>query len=236
MSEELENIENVEDLETIPTDNTTEDLQENVEQSTGEVSGEVSGEVTEDNSAEIEAEQERLRREHEALLNSFPETTVFYERIIETDTYKVLAGTTRNPYTAELNKCLDNHMDTSELSVILENGLEKYYIKGYEKPEKSIEELQLERYHLIDSQIEAYLDAKVKEHNYKSVESCVSYFNSTDDKYRAEARAVSTWRDHIYHTGEQVWQSVLNGLVDYKDVDLDYIINIAGDFTWETNV
>ena len=47
---ELENIENVKDLETIPTDNTTNDVEENVEQSTGEVSGEVSGEVPEDNS------------------------------------------------------------------------------------------------------------------------------------------------------------------------------------------
>ena len=57
---------------------------ENVEQSTGEVSGEVSGEVTEpeDNSAEIEAEQERLRREHEEYLNSFPETTVFYRDLL----------------------------------------------------------------------------------------------------------------------------------------------------------
>ena len=44
---ELENIENSQEVETIPTDNTTEELQENVEQSTGEVSGEVSGEVTE---------------------------------------------------------------------------------------------------------------------------------------------------------------------------------------------
>lgn len=194
--------------------------------------------IEEEEEARLKAEEARERavQEHEEFLNSFPETTVFYERILETDTYKVLAGTTRNPRTAEMNKCLDNHLDTSELSVVLENGIEKYYIKGYEKPEKSLEELQLERYHLIDSQIEAYLDAKVKEHNYKSVESCVSYYNSTDDKYRAEARAVSTWRDHIYHTGEQVWQSVLNGLVDYKDVDLDYIINIAGDFTWESNV
>ena len=44
---ELENIDNSQEVETIPTDNTTEELQENVEQSTGEVSGEVSGEVTE---------------------------------------------------------------------------------------------------------------------------------------------------------------------------------------------
>ena len=44
---ELENIENNQEVETIPTDNTTNDVEENVEQSTGEVSGEVSGEVTE---------------------------------------------------------------------------------------------------------------------------------------------------------------------------------------------
>ena len=230
---ELENIENVEDLETIPTDNTTEELQENVEQSTSD--NEVI-EVPEDNSAEIEAEQEKQRREHEEYLNSFPDTTVFYRDLLVDGNVKSLGMATKDPHVADYYGLLDNHYDESELTYIGTKECGTYYLKGYEKPEKSIEELQLERYHLIDSQIEAYLDAKVKEHNYKSVESCVSYFNSTDDKYRAEARAVSTWRDHIYHTGEQVWQSVLNGLVDYKDVDLAYIINIAGDFSWESNV
>ena len=229
---ELENIENVGEVE----DNSTNDLQENVEQSTGEVSGEVSGEVIEDNSAEIEAEQERLRREHEEYLNSFPDTTVFYRDLLVNGNVKSLGTVVRDPHIAEQYGFLDNHYDESELTYIGTKECGTWYLKGYEKPEKSIEELQLERYHLIDSQIEAYLDARVKEHNYKSVESCVSYFNSTDDKYRAEARAVSTWRDHIYHTGEQVWQSVLNGLVDYKDVDLAYIINIAGDFSWDTDV
>ena len=228
---ELENIENSEEVETIPTDNTTEE-----EQSTGEVSGEVSGEVPEDNSAEIEAEQERLRREHEEYLNSFPDTTVFYRDLLVKGNVKSLGTVVRDPHIAEQWGFLDNHFDESELTYVGTPECGIYYLKGYEKPEKSIEELQLERYHLIDSQIEAYLDARVKEHNYKSVESCVSYFNSTDDKYRAEARAVSTWRDHIYHTGEQVWQSVLNGLVDYKDVDLAYIINIAGDFSWDIDV
>ena len=233
---ELENIEKVEEVEVIPTKTTSNDLQENVEQSTGEVSGEVSGEVIEDNSAEIEAEQERLRREHEEYLNSFPETTVFYRDLLVNGNVKSLGTVVRDPHIAEQWGFLDNHFDESELTYIGTPECGIYYLKGYEKPEKSVEELQLDRYHLIDSQIEAYLDAKVKEHNYKSVESCVSYFNSTDDKYRAEARAVSNWRDHIYHTGEQVWQSVLNGLVDYKDVDLAYIINIAGDFTWDTDV
>ena len=236
MSDELENIENSEEVETIPTDNTTEELQENVEQSTGEVGGEVSGEVPEDNSAEIEAEQERLRREHEEYLNSFPDTTVFYRDLLVKGNVKSLGTVVRDPHIAEQWGFLDNHFDESELTYIGTPECGTWYLKGYEKPEKSLEELQLERYHLIDSQIEAYLDARVKEHNYKSVESCVSYYNSSDDKYRAEARAVSDWRDHIYHTGEQVWQSVLNGLVDYKDVDLAYIINIAGDFSWDIDV
>lgn len=227
MSENIENV-NVEEVETIPTDNTTEELQENVEEPI------VIPE--EDNSAEIEAEQERLRREHEEYLNSFPETTVFYRDLLVDGNIKKLGMATKDPHVADYYKILDNHIDESELTYIGTPECGTYYLKGYEKPEKSLEELQLDRYHLIDSQIEAYLDAKVKEHNYKSVESCVSYYNSTDDKYRAEARAVSTWRDHIYHTGEQVWQSVLNGLVDYKDVDLAYIINIAGDFSWENNV
>ena len=47
MSEKLENIDNSQEVETIPTENTTNDVEENVEQSTGEVSSEVSGEVTE---------------------------------------------------------------------------------------------------------------------------------------------------------------------------------------------
>ena len=233
---ELENIENSQEVQTIPTDDTTEELQENVEETTGEVSGEVSGEVVEDNSAEIEAEQERLKREHEEYLNSFPETTVFYRDLLVNGNVKSLGNPTKNPRVAEQWGFLDNHYDESELTYIGTPECGIWYLKGYEKPEKSIEELQLDRYHLIDSQIEAYLDARVKEHNYKSVESCVSYFNSTDDKYRAEARAILEWRDHIYRTGEQVWQSVLNGLVDYKDVDLAYIINIAGDFSWDTDV
>ena len=159
---ELENIENVEEVETIPTDNTTEDLQENVEQSTGEVSGEVSGEapeVPEDNSAEIEAEQERLRREHEEYLNSFPETTVFYDRIIETDTYKCLGSWTKSAHTADSLGFIDNHMDESELTFVpnnkeLTSGI--YYIKGHEKPESTIEELKVKKLAEISAEAHKY--------------------------------------------------------------------------------
>ena len=98
-----ENIENVEEVETIPT---------------GEVSGEVSGEVPEDNSAEIEAEQERLRREHEDYLNSFPDTTVFYRDLLVNGNVKSLGNPTKNPHVAEKWGYLDKHYDESELTYI----------------------------------------------------------------------------------------------------------------------
>lgn len=233
MSEELENEEQV--VEPVETEEERL-VREEQERLQREEQERLIREQLERIKAEEEA-REQARLEHEALLNSFSNTTVFYRSIIENvDGSKSLGNPTMNARVADKYGWLDNHYDLSELTYIGNEDCGIYYLKGYEKPEKSLNELQLERYHLIDSQIEAYLDARVKEHNYKSVESCVSYYNSTDDKYRSEARAVSEWRDHIYHTGEQVWQSVLNGLVDYKDVDLGYIINIAGDFTWETNV
>ena len=55
---ELENIKDSQEVETIPTDNTTNDVEENVEQSTGEVSGEVSGEVTEPEVTEVPVVEE----------------------------------------------------------------------------------------------------------------------------------------------------------------------------------
>ena len=119
---ELENIENVEEVEVIPTDNTTEELQENVEETTGEVSGEVTEpeviEVPEDNSEEIEAEQERLRQEHEEYLNSFPDTTVFYRDLLVNGNVKSLGMATKDPRVAESYGYLEQHFDESELTYI----------------------------------------------------------------------------------------------------------------------
>ena len=238
---ELENIENVEDLETIPTDNTTEELQENVEETTGEVSGEVSGEVTEpevievpeDNSAEIEAEQERLKREHEEYLNSFPDTTVFYRDLLVKGNIKSLGMPTKNPHVADYYKILNNHFDESELTYIGTPECGTYYLKGYEKPEQSEEELIEQKIKEIDSQLEQYMDNKVHvEKDYKNIESCVSYFNSTDDEFRSNARAALRWRDDIYKIGREVRDKVLAGELDWHEIDMQYILDRVDPLEW----
>ena len=232
MSEELENIENVEDLETIPTDNTTEELQDNVEQSTGEVSGEVSGEVPEDNSAEIEAEQERLRREHEEFLNSFPDTTVFYRDLLVKGNVKSLGTVVRDPHIAEQWGFLDNHFDESELTYIGTPECGIWYLKGYEKPEPTEEEKMKLYAQEIERQIDEHLQELASSRGYDDVKSCVGYFNSTDETFQKEARAMTVYRDHLYRTGYNIIEKCQKGEIDYHVVTLEYVLSLIDPIEW----
>ena len=105
--------------------------------------------------SEIERlEQERL--EHEALLNSFPETTVFYQDLIEnTDGSKAL-GMPMNVRQADKYGCLDKHFDLSELTYIGNESCGVYYLKGHEKPESTIEELKAKKLAEISAEAHKY--------------------------------------------------------------------------------
>lgn len=159
----------------------------------------------------------------------FPEGTIFYQELRESDEgYKWLCGTTDNPSLADSLGFLENHYNFSELT--LKKGV--FYLKGYEKPDQTEAELIAEKANQIDKELEALLDATVHQRNYKNVESCVSYFNSTDDKYRAEAIAVNRWRDDLYKTAQTVLDDVKAGRIDWHDVDLNYIVSRVDPLVW----
>ena len=225
---ELENIENSQEVETIPTETTTEELQENVE----EITGEVSGEVTEDNSAEIEAEQERLRREHEEYLNSFPDTTVFYRDLLVNGNVKSLGNPTKNPHVAEKWGYLDKHFDESELTYIGTPECGTWYLKGYEKPEPTEEEKMLAHEKKIEADIDNYLQELVSSKGYDDVKSCVGYYNSTDETFQREARAISKHRDQLYRKGYDLIAQCKRGEIDYRIIDLQYILNLIDPLDW----
>ena len=226
---ELENIENVEEVEVIPTDNTTEELQENVEQSTGD--NEVI-EVPEDNSEEIEAEQERLRREHEEYLNSFPDTTVFYRDLLVNGNVKSLGMPTKNPRLAEQWGYLDKHYDESELTYIGTPECGTYYLKGYEKPDQSEEEKMKLYAREIERQIDEHLQELASSRGYDDVKSCVGYFNSTDETFQKEARAMTVYRDHLYRTGYNIIEKCQKGEIDYHTVTLEYVLSLIDPIEW----
>ena len=223
---ELENIDNVEDLETIPTDNTTEELQENVEQSTEVI------EVPEDNSAEIEAEQERLRQEHEEYLNSFPETTVFYRDLLVNGNVKSLGMATKDPRVAESYGYLEQHYDESELTYVGTPECGTWYLKGYEKPEPTEQE-KMKLYALeIERQIDEHLQELASSRGYDDVKSCCGYYNSSDEIFQKEARAMTLYRDHLYRTGYNIIEKCQKGEIDYHVVTLEYVLSLIDPIEW----
>ena len=222
---ELENIDNVEDLETIPTDNTTEDLQENVEETTEVIE-------VEDNSAEIEAEQERLRQEHEEYLNSFPDTTVFYRDLLVKGNVKSLGMPIKDARLAEKWGFLDNHFDESELTYIGTPECGIWYLKGYEKPEPTEEEKMKLYAQEIERQIDEHLQELASSRGYDDVKSCVGYFNSTDETFQKEARAMTVYRDHLYRTGYNIIEKCQKGEIDYRTVTLEYVLLLIDPIEW----
>ena len=222
---ELENIENVEDLETIPTDNTTEELQENVEETTEVIE-------VEDNSSEIEAEQERLRQEHEEYLNSFPETTVFYRDLLVKGNVKSLGMPIKDARLAEQWGFLDNHFDESELTYIGTPECGTWYLKGYEKPEPTEEEKMKLYAQEIERQIDEHLQELASSRGYDDVKSCVGYFNSTDETFQKEARAMTVYRDHLYRRGYNIIEKCQKGEIDYHVVTLEYVLSLIDPIEW----
>ena len=243
---ELENIDNVEDLETIPTD-----IQENVEQSTEVIE-------VEDNSAEIEAEQERLRREqeereraeeearlkaeeeareqarieHENFLKSFPDTTVFYRDLLVKGNVKSLGMATKDPHVAEQWGYLDNHFDESELTYIGTPECGTWYLKGYEKPEQSEEEKMKIYAREIERQIDEHLQELASSRGYDDVKSCCGYYNSSDEIFQKEARAMTLYRDHLYRTGYNIIEKCQKGEIDYHVVTLEYVLSLIDPIEW----
>lgn len=182
--------------------------------------------------SEVDTEEQK-RIEHENMLKSFPDTTVFYRDLLDEGNIKKLGMATKDPHVADYYKFLDNHFDESELTYVGTESCGIYYLKGYEKPDETEQDLIEQKINEIDSQLESYMDNKVHvEKNYKNIESCVSYFNSTDDEFRSNARAALRWRDDIYKVGREVRDKVLAGELDWHEIDMQYILDRVDPLEW----
>lgn len=179
----------------------------------------------------LEAEEqarEQARLEHEQFLDSFPETTVFYDAILSDGDAQWLGQYVRDPHVADRYGWIKNHIDESELTKVET----RYYLKGHEKPEPSEAEIISRKIDEIDKALEDLMDSTVHQKNYKNIESCVSYYNSDDDEFRADARAALRWRDDIYSTARYVRDKVLAGELDYRVVTVDYIMSMVTPLEW----
>lgn len=178
-----------------------------------------------------EEEQERLYKEHQAYLDSFPADTLFYDHIVEKDGLKYLDQWLSDPRTAESLGILENHISYSECSYI--KGI--MYLKGYEPvidPEEEKKIALNQKIVQIKNAVQKLINDTAASKDYDDGFTCVSYFNSTDETFKAEARAFNYWRDQLWRKCYEILDDVLAGKIDSEQVNVDYVLNLLPEIEW----
>lgn len=178
-----------------------------------------------------EEEQERLYKEHQAYLDSFPTDTLFYDHIVEKDGLKYLDQWLSDPRTAESLGLLENHISYSECSYI--KGT--MYLKGYEPVIDPEEEKKIafnQKIAQIKNAVQKLINDTAASKDYDDGFTCVSYFNSTDETFKAEARAFNYWRDQLWRKCYEILDDVLAGKIDSEQVNVDYVLNLLPEIEW----
>lgn len=57
---------------------------------------------------------------------------------------------------------------------------------------------------VFEDAVQGLLNSAVRSKGYDDVYTCISYYNSEDDVFRAEARAVSEWRDRVWRKCHEI--------------------------------
>lgn len=178
-----------------------------------------------------EEEQERLYKEHQAYLDSFPTDTLFYDHIVEKDGLKYLDQWLSDPRTAESLGLLENHISYSECSYV--KGI--MYLKGYEPVIDPEEEKKIafnQKIAQIKNAVQKLIDDTAASRDYDDGFTCVSYFNSTDETFKAEARAFNYWRDQLWRKCYEILDDVLAGKIDSEQVNVDYVLHLLPKIEW----
>lgn len=178
-----------------------------------------------------EEEQERLYKEHQAYLDSFPSDTLFYDHIVEKDGLKYLDQWLSDPRTAESLGILENHISYSECSYV--KGI--MYLKGYEPvidPEEEKKIALNQKIVQIKNAVQKLINDTAASRDYDDGFTCVSYFNSTDETFKAEARAFNYWRDQLWRKCYEILDDVLAGKIDSEQVNVDYVLNLLPEIEW----
>ena len=185
--------------------------------------------------AQDAAEQERLRQEHEAMLDSFPSSTVFYRDIlVKPDGSKALGMALKDSRQAELYGFLDQHYDESELTYIGTDDCGIYYLKGYEPPAETREEFIARRESEIVSMVQELIDSTAQQKRYDTGESCCSYVGDPDEEFNADAVAFQAWRGRCWRICYNILNSVTAGTVPPEDVTDEYVIERLPVMEWPT--
>lgn len=173
---------------------------------------------------------DEVQETEEVKTYDFPEGTIFYQELKESDGYKWLCGTTDNPSLADSLGFLENHFNFSELT--LKKGV--FYLKGSEKPAETPDEYIARRESEIVVMVQELIDSTAQQKRYDTGESCCSYVGDPDEEFNADAVAFQAWRGRCWRTCYNILNSVKAGTVAPEDVTDKYVLERLPVMEWPT--
>lgn len=195
-------------------------------------------EMTAEELAAMEAEQEaseaeeRARLEHEAMLAAFPDSTVFFDKILGDDGVRWLGACTSDPHTADSMGWLDNHLDAGELVRI--DG--RYYLKDFtpepDTPEQRREKFIATRKSEIVTAVQEQLDATAQAKGYDNGEMLATYATDPDPEFGAQGRAYVAWRGKCWRKCYGILDQVLAGELKPEDVTVSFVLGALPPLEW----
>ena len=195
-------------------------------------------EMTAEELAAMEAEQEaseaeeRVRLEHEAMLAAFPDSTVFFDRILGDDSVRWLGACTSDPHTADSMGWLDNHLDATELVRI--DG--RYYLKDFapepDTPEQRREKFIATRKSEIATAVQEQLDATAQAKGYDDGKMLATYAADPDPEFGAQGRAYVAWRGKCWRKCYDILDQVLAGELEPEDVTVSFVLGALPPLEW----
>lgn len=181
--------------------------------------------------ARLEAE-ERARLEHEAMLAAFPDSTVFFDKILGDDSVRWLGACTSDPHTADSMGWLDNHLDAAELVRI--DG--RYYLKDFapepDTPEQRREKFIATRKSEIVTAVQEQLDATAQAKGYDNGEMLATYATDPDPEFGAQGRAYVAWRGKCWRKCYDILDQVITGELEPEDVTVSYVLGALPPLEW----
>lgn len=102
-------------------------------------------------------------------------------------------------------------MEIKELGPIPEG----YSLVRPEPPEPTIEE-QVKFY---ENAVQAHLDATARTRGYDNTYTCLSYLNSTDEKWNRESHAFNVWRDSVWRKAHEILNAFIAGTIEKPTIE-----------------
>lgn len=70
-----------------------------------------------------------------------------------------------------------------------------------------------------ENAVQAHLDATARARGYDNTYTCLSYLNSTDEKWNRESHAFNVWRDAVWRKAHEILNAFIAGAIEKPTVE-----------------